>query len=384
MKIPLTSLTVAQGTNAVLIALFMTMLWLPTFDTFFHLDHAASFNEKRQMAGLPQLEPGMAGLKKYIAGLETCFNDHFGFRKRLIHWHNNWKYLLFRDRIGTDVIIGRDDWLFYTAGDMVEHYRGVQQFAPQDLLDWQTLLEHRRDWFGQRGIKYVFVVAPDKQSVYSEQLPAWLTKVRPDTKLDQFFAHMRAHSTVDVLDLRPVLRDARRIAPTYYKTDTHWNLFGGYLACQEIVKNLAQQQPGLEPLSLDSFEQENKLTPGGDLANMLGLDIAEIIEDNAIFFTPKTNLPPLETGANFTHNSRAQGSVLVFHDSFGNAMKPFLGYSFGKVVYLGQHELDAGLIEREKPAIVISEMVEREFNITHPKELMAKEVRLFTSYRMKH
>jgi alginate O-acetyltransferase complex protein AlgJ len=373
MKTPPTSPAVTQWTNTVLIALFMVMLWLPTLDTFFHLDHASSFNEKRPMARFPQLKPGMIGLKEYIAGLEACFNDRFGCRKRLIHWHNNWKYLLFRDKIGTNVIIGRDDWLFYTDADMVDHYRGVRQFAPQDLLDWQTLLEHRRDWLAQRGIQYVFFVAPDKQSVYSEKLPAWLVKVRPDTKLDQFLAHMRAQSTVDVLDLRPALRDARRIAPTYYKTDTHWNLFGGFAACQEIVKKLSQQQPGLEPLSLNSFEQQNKLTPGGDLANMLGLDIAEITEDNTILFTPKTNMPHLEMGANLTINSEAQKSVIVFHDSFGDALEPFLGYSFGKVIYLGQHELDAGSIEREKPAIVISEMVEREFNVMDPNRLRAKE-----------
>jgi alginate O-acetyltransferase complex protein AlgJ len=374
MKNPPTSLTLTRWTNAVLIALFMFMLWLPTLDTVFHLDHSSSFNEKRQMARFPQLKSGMVGLKEYIAGLESYFNDHFGYRKRLIHWHNNWKYTLFRDKIGTDVIVGRDDWLFYTDGEMVDHYRGVRQFAPQDLIDWQTLLEHRRDWLAQRRIKYIFFVAPDKQSIYSEQLPAWLTKVRPDTKLDQFLAFMRAHSTVDVLDLRPALRDARRITPTYYKTDTHWNLFGGFVACQEIVKNLSLQQPGLEPLSLDSFEQENKLTRGGDLANLLGLDVNEISEDNAILLTPKANLPPLEKGANFTKNSKAQGSVIVFHDSFGAAMEPFLGYSFGNVIYIGQHELDARSVEREKPTIVISEIVEREFNVSNPKEMMKDEV----------
>jgi hypothetical protein len=305
--------------------------------------------------------------------LETYFNDHFGYRKRLVHWHNNWKYSLFRDKIGTGVIIGRDDWLFYNDDDMVEHYRGIRQFSEQNLLEWQALLEHRRDWLAQRGIKYLFIVAPDKQSIYPEQMPAWLTKVRPDTKLDQFLAYMRAHSTVDVMDLRPALRGARQIAPTYYRTDTHWNLFGGFVACQEIVKSLSKQQPGLEPASLDSFEQENKLTRGGDLANLLGFDIAEISEDNSISLSPKTNLPALKIGANATINTNAQGSAIVFHDSFGDAMEPFLGYSFGKVVYIRQQDLDAKLIEMEKPTIAISEIVERKFNVSDPKTLMAKE-----------
>jgi alginate O-acetyltransferase complex protein AlgJ len=373
MKTPPIRLTLTQWTNVVLIALFAAIIWLPTMDTFFHLDNAPAFNEKRQLARFQQLKPSLAGLRDYISGLEAYFNDHFGFRKRLIHWHNNWRYLLIRDKAGTDVLVGRDDWLFYTDGDMIEHYRGVRQFTSQDLLDWRTLLEYRRDWLARDGIKYLFVVAPDKQSVYSEELPAWLTKVRPETKLDQFLAYMHTQSTVAVLDLRPALRDARRIAPTYYKTDTHWNLFGGFTACQEIVRNLSGQQPGLEALSLDSFEREHKPAPGGDLANFLGLDTAEIAEENTILLSPKSNLPPLETGANFTKNPEAPGSVVVFHDSFGDALKPFLGYSFGKVIFLRQHEVDAALVEREKPTLVITEIVEREFNVDDPKKMMTKE-----------
>ncbi len=292
MNNPPTSLTLTRWTNAVLIALFMLMLWLPTLDTFIHLDHASAFNEKRQLAQFPQLKSGLAGLKEYIAGLEAYFNDHFGYRNRLIHWNNNMKFLIFRGNIGKDVLIGRNDWLFYTDDDMVEHYRGVRRFTQQNMLDWQTLLEHRRDWLAQRGIKYIFVVAPDKQSIYSEELPDWLNKVLPDTKLDQFLVYMRAHSAVDVLDLRPALRDARRIAPTYLKTDTHWNLFGGFVACQEIVKTLSMQQPGFEPLSLDSFVLGNELAPGGDLVNVLGLDMNEIMEENNVSLAPKTNLPP--------------------------------------------------------------------------------------------
>ena len=361
-----------NGTSLVLITVFFTLLWLPTLDTFLHVDRTPAYNENRLLARFPQSAlPG--GLKKYIAGLETYFNDHFGFRNRLLHWHNRWKYALFGSGSGSGVIIGKDDWLFYADDQMVDHYRGVRQFTPQNLQDWATLLEHRRDWLARQNIKYIFVVAPDKQSVYSEQLPDWLTKVRPDTELDQFLAYMRAHSTVEVLDLRPALREARRIAPTYLKTDTHWNDFGGFVASQEIVKVLSKQLPGFEPLSLNSFERQNRLMPGGDLANLLGLDISEIAENNAIFFIPKSDLPPLKFNADSTTNPEAQGTMIVFDDSFGLALKQFLGCYFNKVVYSGQYELNAGLIKRHMPSVVVSEIVERHFNLQNPKELMAKE-----------
>jgi hypothetical protein len=362
--------------NVTLIAMFGVLLWLPTFDTFFHIDYTPVINEKRMPAQLPHLKSFPGGLKEYIVGLEACFNDHFGCRNRLIRWQMDWRQIFRAGGGAHDVIVGRDGWLFFAQNQMVKHYRGVRQFTPQNLHDWQALLEQRRDWLARRGIKYIFAVAPDKQSIYSEHLPAWITKVRPETKLDQFFTYMRAHSTVEVIDLRPALLDSRRIAPTYFKTDTHWNAFGGFVACQEIVKKL----PGLEPLSLDSFELKKTAEDGGDLAAML---VLKMTEENAVSLTPKTNLPPLEMGAMtrdpyfpgpfFTKNSQGKGAALVFCDSFGIATQPFLGRAFGKVTCIRKYELDAGRIELIKPDVVISEMVEREFNTKDPNQLKTEE-----------
>jgi hypothetical protein len=376
MKTTPASLTATGWTNTVLIALFMMMLWLPTLDTFFHIDLATLPRENRSLAQFPEFKPGLGSLKAYVAGLEACFNDHFGWRNRLIHWHKRWELGLFPEKRGGSpgVIIGRDGWLFLKTEGMIEHYRGVLQFAPQALLDWQALLEYRRDWLAQRGIKYIFVVAPDKQSVYSEQLPDWLNKVQPDTKLDQLIAHMHAHSTVEVLDLRPALRDARRIAPTYYKTDNHWNFFGSFVAYQEIVKSLSKQQPGLEPLPLTSFNLQNKLTPSSFLADFADLDVNETC---AMFLNPRPDLPSLEIsskpgeyssfGFKFTKNPVAKGSAVVFGDSFGDYLAPFLGYHFGKVTYTAQLSLSKKWIEQEKPDVVITEIVEMYFNERDPK-----------------
>ncbi len=108
---------------------------------------------------------------------------------------------------------------------MIDHYSGQLQFTPEQLHDWQVLLEKRRDWLARRGIAYVFVVAPDKHTIYPEELPNWVTKVRPQTKLDQFYDYMHAHSTVPVLDLREIVRGGKKTCPTYFQTDTHWNFF---------------------------------------------------------------------------------------------------------------------------------------------------------------
>jgi alginate O-acetyltransferase complex protein AlgJ len=379
MNPPANNAILTSWTNRVLIALFIVILWLPTVDIFFHFDHARQPNEKRLLATFPKLAPGVDGLRKYLAGLDAYFSDHFGCRKLLVSWHNKLKWKLFHDVTVRNVLIGRDGWFFLADKQMVEHQRGVRQFTPEELRDWQTLLERRRDWLAQRGIKFLFVVAPDKASIYPDELPAWMTKVRPETKLDQFTAHMRTHSTVEILDLRESLCAARQIAPTYLKTDTHWNLFGSFVGYQELVKALSRQLPGIQPVPLDSFERQTSLGSGGDLVNMLGIRAGD---SNYVSFTPKTNLPPLKLhlppeklpkDPMFSDNPQAAGDAIIFHDSFANSWVPFLAYNFRHVDYVWQYELDVKTIEREKPTVIIVEMFELFFNVTDPKELMRKD-----------
>lgn len=366
---PLSNLKAPRWGNAVLATVFMTLLWLPIFDTLFHFDCTPAFNEKRLPAQFPQLEPGLDGLKKYLHGLESYFNDHFGFRNQLIHWHVQLRLALFNSG-RNDALIGKDGWLYVDGSQehMAEHYQGLLQFSPQELSELQNLLEHRRDWLAQLGIEYIFVVAPDKQSIYPEYLPSWLAPVRHHTKLDQFIDYMHNHSTATVLDLRPALSASKRIAPTYYKNDTHWNNWGGFVACQEIGKALEKSFPGFKPLSLDSFDLKKNQFETGDLARMLGV---VAIEDD-FTPTPKANLPTLmEASTNpklsyptyFTSNSNAAKICIVFKDSFGDALKPYLGYYFKQVCYVPDHgNINTNLVEELKPDVVISEIVERDFN----------------------
>jgi hypothetical protein len=351
-------------------------------DTFLHFDHSSIPGENRLPAEFPKIKPGSDGLKKFIVGLEAYFNDHFGFRKGLIGSYRSNIFYLFHDQQGNrSALIGRDGWLYFNEYQMVEHHRGTLLFTPDQLQDWKTLLEQYRDWFAQRGIKFLFVVAPDKQSIYPEYLPSWMNKVSSETKLDQFFAYMKTHSTVDVLDLRQTLLENRSMGPMYLKTDSHWNQLGAFFAYQRLVNELAAQLlPGAKPMPLDAFERTNAPVPPGDLTAMAGTDSTE---SNAISFNPKASLPPLgiiaqpyQTGPLIvTRNPCVEGSAIVYGDSFVNYWVPLLGYNFGRVSYFINHFftskfIDAELFKHEKPTVVIVEVIERSFNVAKPKDLL--------------
>lgn len=385
MPSPPTNSNWKRRTNIGLFAAFITLLWLPTADTFFHFDHSSIPGENRLLAELPKIKPGPGGFKSFFTGLEAYFNDHFGFRKLLIWSYRTCAVHLFHDqKTNRAVLAGSEGWLYFNENQMVEHYRGTLLFAPDQLKDWQVLLEHYRDWLAQRGIKFLFVVVPDKQSIYPEHLPTWMNKVSPETKLDQFFAYMKTHSTVEVVDVRATLLEGRSVGPMFLKTDSHWNQLGAFLAYQKLVNELGiEQVPGIKPMLLDAFERTNLPAPAGDLIAMAGVDS---LESNAVFLIPKPATPPLESiaqplvpGALFeTRNPNAGGTAIVYGDSFVNGWIPFLGYNFGQTYYFANHFLssnfmDPNLFEQTRPAVVIIEVIERSFNVAKPKELLAEE-----------
>src|ERR1035437_4653344 len=299
-----------------LVFIFAALLWLPTVDFFTGIDITRASDENRLPAPRPRLTRlDFSGLQSYVAASELYFNDHFGFRKRLIRWFQQWKERLYRDHgvVKKGAFSGQHCWLFYGELQMMEHYLGTAKFTPAQLRNWQKLLEKRRDWLKARGIQYLFIIPPDKHNIYPEELPAWLQAAAPtnrETKLDQFLQYMKEHSTVQVLDLRQPLIAAKATAPTYLQNDTHWNSFGAFVGCQELIKTLARQFPDLPPLRLEDYTWTNAPAIGGDLARMLlGADAPE---KNNFVFTPKSSVvvPQLRPATNLVllwnmHNTNA-------------------------------------------------------------------------------
>jgi alginate O-acetyltransferase complex protein AlgJ len=381
-------------TDWLLILVFAGVILLPTVDYFTHIDITQAPVENRFLAPWPRLTRlDISGVRNYLAAANSYFNDHFGFRKRLVRWCQQWKYRLFHTQ--TDLVIaGQNGWLYISEREMIQHYLGMEKFTEPQLQSWQRLLEKRRDWLAARGIKYLFVIPPDKQSVYPENLPAWLLAATPagrQTKLDQFMQYMKAHSTVEVLDLRQPLIAAKKIVPTYLQNDTHWNLYGGFTACQEMVRALSPQLPGLPPLRSEDFDWTNVPATGGELAKAAGLDPPE---KNYFMFTPNPAAiaPRNRDAANIVRlwnpvdphrlNSISENTnplagpfdLVIFHDSFGKAMQPFLGYSFHKIVWIfDSREFNPAIITNNHPQVVVNEILERFVNTEDPGAMQARD-----------
>ena len=280
-----------------------------------------------------------------------------------------------------EVALGTGGWLYYigAAGDKIidRHVRGRDPLTHGELERWRTFLLERTRRYREMGVKYVFVVAPNKESVYPEHLPDWIGPRAAPTRLDQLMEHMKSVPEVTVIDLRATLKAAKKTSVVYYKADTHWNTRGAYAAYEEIVRVLASHFPELSAKTWESLRPRAIDRTGFDLARMLGL-VPETPEPDFVFdhsaCAPSAVVPhpiPVELQSRLTAPSsvtrcNAFGTIdaVIFQDSFGTALSPILAESFRSTTSFRttagpNDKVGYGMPERLKADLVLEIMVER-------------------------
>jgi alginate O-acetyltransferase complex protein AlgJ len=253
-----------------LIAVFLCAITLPLIGMVAGLDAKHTLEENRWLASPPEVRWSWGSLAQFPARAEAYFNDHFGFRTRLIQWLNYAKVAGLGVSPTPRVILGENGWLYYGAVEL-PYYRALTPLTEAELRSWQALLEDRRDWLAARGIKYLVVFAPNKSTIYPENMPRAYNRLDRLSRLDQLIAHLRSHTTLSVVDLRPALLEAKRREQVYYRTDTHWNNRGAYVGYAAIMESLSRWYPGLKPLPRSAFPDSHRKEPGRDLALLLNL-----------------------------------------------------------------------------------------------------------------
>jgi hypothetical protein len=286
------------------------------------------------------------------------FNDNFGFRVLLVRLNSVIKQKLFNAPAVPQVILGRNGWLYYYSekandGISMNDYMGLALFTNDELSEIRKNVEEQRDWLKDRGIGYMIVVCPSKQSIYPEYLPDAIRKRKGKTRLDQVMEYLTENSDFQIIDVRDKLLEAKLRYDVYCKTDTHWNSYGGFIAYREIVKHLSIYFSGIAPAEISHFEIIREPNNGkGDLALMLAMN-GHLEDENIKLEVRDPQLLP----------KRRVPCAIIYHDSFAVALMPYFVQSFERVVVRPHNRslasIDPELIEEEKPDVVILELAER-------------------------
>jgi alginate O-acetyltransferase complex protein AlgJ len=361
--------------DRVLAVLFAVALAVPLLALGLTWSRTMTLFEKRAMAPWPAFELATT----FPPAFEGAFADRFGGRDVLIRLHHASLLEFFGVSALATVMPGRDGWYYWLGEDgqsLDRHYRGVAEF-PQAWVDATAAeLIRRRDWLAARGISYVVAIVPEKFTIYPEFLPPWVTKSTAPSPYDRVAAAMRADGSVAFIDLRPALREAKARDRVYFKTDSHWNYNGAIVGYEAIMRDV---QRALPPGRLPAIVPPRRppYVPGvdyysGDLIGMLGLpgrireeDVAplgKILADTASRCARRIDADPSSGFETYVCDQPGLPRAVIYRDSMAISLIPMLAENFSRVVFVASRRLDPALIEREKPDVVIEEMVERSLN----------------------
>lgn len=325
---------------------------------------------------------GVAGTG--LAAAAARLDGQFAFRATLVRWQAWLRVSLLGVSPLPTVWKGREGWWYYADDGVVEDATNATPFTAVELDEWRVALQRTRDWLGAQGIAYVFVIAPDKHVVYPDYLPPGLHRRPGPSRIDQLVAHLRARSTVPVVDLQGVLAEARARERIYHRTDSHWNDVGAAVAYRAIVDAVGGQTSVLGAAAPpEAFDLVTRDEPGWDVAEMLGLT-ATLREENRVL-VPKTPrqarliepVPahPLYIGPRLVTESpdASRPRVVFYRDSFGSALVPFLAEHARRMLVLWEYDVTPGTIREERPAVVIQEWAGRRLHTRLPFDAIAAE-----------
>ena len=340
-----------------LAAFFLVMLF-PLWGHLFPQPEVESLEENRAMT-----EWSFSGtLKNRIGTLEDYLNDHLAFRQSAIS-----AVLRANLALGESphelVASGLDGWLFYMTGTEDLRNGGIiEEDTLRELYDTQQAVS---ETFAAAGADYRILLAPDKSTVYPRYLPLSSRMGSGPSSVDQMLTAPGPEYSVRFIDVRPALiRAAEGESPQYYKTDSHWNTNGALTACRALIDDLLPEHPSIRRLTeADLIYGEE--TFSGDLAAMIGQKgimtdryTGVSVRDTSFRKDPDRSDGTFTVMVNDALPDAPR--LLLIHDSFGNALVPFLRECFSEVWLMSNDGASfAAMGDLSRFDIVVYELVER-------------------------
>ena len=319
--------------KSILAVIFLVALLSPLIASIVGVDY--DLTENRLPAKEPVFDLSRLLDQNYFAAVDSYFNDSFGLRGALIFAKNWIDYHVFNTSPSRKVHLGREGWIYYRpALNSYQRDRGERRREVESLF----LDLHALDTICElAGKQFVFMVAPNKSSIYPEYVGYSFQDDPPD----------RGPYAVllDLLNKRPIrtfvrlderLREAKRNGPVYDRTDTHWNYSGAALVSGELLRAIyGPAGPDL----LAAYNLHETPVVRDLTSKMMGLPIEEevIALQTCEYRTQVSDMQvspandPIRHIRHETLPPTTDTSCLMFRDSFSWSLVPFIKGSFRRL-----------------------------------------------------
>lgn len=316
--------------------------------------------ETRIMKKKPELIQNGKPNFEFFTQLDDFFSDNFAYRLEMVNLNELLYTAVLNHSTNRQVILGKDGWLYFE--ETVSDYIGKTNITLEQTERLVTILSLQSEYLKSKGIEYIFTAAPNKNSVYPQFMPDRIIKSRSPSSLEILAGALKS-SDVHYTDLHSALLDAKKTGYLYHKTDTHWNDLGARAAANRLMNDIKSLLSEFEFNGFENARAARTTTPG-DLKKMLfplaksaNEGYTTLTLDN-IYTVKGPYRSPQDT--RITTTSRANPKrIVMFRDSFGDALIPFISNNFGYAYYSKEFPVNLSDIDSHGPDIVVYEIAQR-------------------------
>lgn len=362
--------------KVIFISIFLLILFLPLcLGIVYGADVQALHREPAPM-------PAFRGIN-YLGDYQKFITDRLGLKGKMIKTANAINVLGFKDNQGNDIIYGDEGYFFWAEDCIRKDMLGERILTQEEQSNIKEKQYSVADQLADMSIKYLLVIVPDKQSIYSEYVPQGMYRESDNKVKSQVINLLSGNKNIEILDLKEAFLKEKANQALYLQDDGHWNLNGSFIGYTEITKKLKEM--GFQNIPLmrqDEFDIVHLPPyPGGNLADMLKLT-DYVRENNGYTYTKKTpvtyheaqtgdyedpSIYPIEAGYGmqaFESDNADLPRAVVLKDSFGGypgaiyGDVPFLAEDFSRSVFFSTSAVNFDIIQKEKPDVVILQVAE--------------------------
>ena len=282
------------------------------------------------------------------------FADHFAYRQELITLNAKIEAAIFGESAEDDVILGKDGWLFYKS--TLDDYQGQNLLTDREIWSAAHCLALIQEYAEEQNVSFLFAVAPNKNTLYPQYMPSRYLRSEAPGNAERLYEALR-EAGVKTADLEAAFLTEDGVL--YHRLDSHWNNLGAALAHDAILDALGNGAARLYQPDQYNTAQDHE----ADLYQMLypagGEKDVQFYRAQGWSFTYDRPIRSAEDQLINTSCDGQSGKLLMFRDSFGNALHSFMAESFGAACFSRAMPYDLSLLESEGADTLVIEIVER-------------------------
>ncbi|WP_165370462.1 alginate O-acetyltransferase AlgX-related protein [Hymenobacter persicinus] len=305
----------------ILLSLLLLLLLLPALQAKFEWVQMAPLQGAYHEVPHPEFSKEGLLAGTYQPSLEQYLEDRLGFRNWLIRFRNQLSLSWLGIARSSDLLVGKDLVLFQPG--TVAAAQGQDFIGEEEIAYRVRRIRAVQEALAQRGVPFLFVMAPNKPRYQPETLPNDYQRPPTDRTNSAVFMREMKKQRVNLLDAAQLFKLWKDTTshPLFPKGGTHWSGYGASLVADTLFARIEQ----VGKFDLINFRRHGPLAVSGDTIRFTDGDLNGAM--NLIFPYPHypTTAYPVVTFDSLRAGQK-RPNLLIIGDSFNWAFMQFAPY----------------------------------------------------------